>query len=148
MQVILQQDVQGTGKKGELVKVSDGYAKNFLIKKGLAVAATKQALGELKSRQAAQDHKAQQELDTANETAGAISGRTVKISAKAGESGKLFGSVTSKEVADALSAQLGVDVDKRKITLDAEIKAFGTYNAEIKLHAGVSAKIYVMVGEA
>jgi len=147
MQVILKEDVQGTGKKGELVKVSDGYAKNFLIKKGLAAPATPQALNEMKTKQAAQDYKVQQEKDAANKTAAEIGEKTVKVTAKAGENGKLFGSVTAKEVADALKTQLGVAVEKRKVALEGEIKSFGTYTAEVKLHPGISAKVFVVVGE-
>lgn len=147
MKVILQQDVQGSGKKGELVNVSDGYAKNFLLKRGLAIEATPQALNEMKAQDASRARKIQMEKDAANETAKAIEGKTLKIAGKAGESGKLFGSVTSKEVAEALKKQLRVDVDKRKIILESDIKAFGTYNAEVKLYQGISAKVYVMVGE-
>lgn len=147
MKVILQQDVQGSGKKGELVNVSDGYARNFLLKKGLAIQATPQALGEMKARDAAAARRAKLEKDAAGETAGKIEGKTVKLTAKAGESGKLFGSVTSKEIADGLAKQYGVEVDKRKITLEEDIKSYGTYPAEVKLHQGVAAKIYVMIGE-
>lgn len=147
MQVILMADVQGTGKKGEMVKVSDGYAKNFLIKRGLAVQATAQAVNEMNSKQAAKDHRLQQEREAAEKIAADIRDKTLKLTAKAGDSGKLFGSVTAKEVADALEKQLGVTVDKRKIVLEGDIKAFGTYTAEIKLHTGVTAKIFVMVGQ-
>ena len=147
MKVILQQDVQGSGKKGELVNVSDGYAKNFLLKKGLAIPATAQAMGEMKAKEASQQHKIQQEIDAANAIAKEIGDKTVKIVAKAGQGGKLFGSVTAKEVADALKAQLNIDVDKRKVSLENEVKAFGTYTAEVKLYANISAKVFVMVGE-
>ena len=147
MKVILQQDVQGSGKKGELVTVSDGYARNFLLKKGLAVEATAQALNEMKSRQASQAHKQQQELEAAQKIAADIGEKTIKINAKAGAGGKLFGSVTAKEVADELQKQLSVEVDRRKITMENEIKSFGTYTADIKLHTNVTAKVYVVVGE-
>lgn len=147
MKVILRQDVQGSGKKGDLVNVSDGYARNYLLKKGLAVAATPQALNEMKAKQASKDHKVQAETDAARRTAEEIGEKTLKIMAKAGAGGKLFGSVTAKEVADELKKQMGVDVDRRKISLESEIKAFGTYTAEIKLYTGVSAKVYVVVGE-
>lgn len=147
MKVILQQDVQGSGKKGELVNVSDGYAKNFLLKKGLAVMATPQALAEMEARQKAQQRKAQKELDEAAAAAKELEGKTIKLVAKAGAGGKLFGSVTAKEVADELKKQLGADIDKRKVTLEAEIKSYGTYTAELKLHQGIVAKVYVMVGE-
>lgn len=146
MKVILQQDVQGSGKKGDLCNVSDGYAKNFLIKKGLAIPATAQAMNEMKARDAAAARKLQLEKDTAANMAGAIEGKTLKLTGKAGESGKLFGSVTAKEVAEGLKKQFGVDVDKRKVSLE-DIKAFGTYTAEVKLYQGVTAKVYVMVGE-
>jgi large subunit ribosomal protein L9 len=145
MQVILTQDVQGSGKKGQLVNVSDGYAKNFLFKKGLAVPATKQALGEIKAKEDSLKRKAALEKEQAENSAKAIEGKTVKVSAKGGENGKLFGSVTSKEVADALKEQFGVDIDKRKISLEDDIKSFGTFNASLRLYAGVSTSIYVMV---
>lgn len=147
MKVILQQDVQGSGKKGELVNVSDGYAKNFLFKKGLAIPATAQALNEMKAKDAAAARKLQVERDAAAATAKSIDGKTLKLTGKAGESGKLFGSVTSREIADGLGKQFGVDVDKRKVSLEEDIKAFGTYTAEVKLYQGVTAKVYVMVGE-
>jgi large subunit ribosomal protein L9 len=147
MKVILQQDVQGSGKKGELVNVSDGYAKNFLIKKGLAIAATPQAMNEMKARQASLDRKTQVETDAAKATAANIGEKTIKIMAKAGVGGKLFGSVTSKEIADELKKQLQVEIDRRKISLEEDIKDFGTYTADVKLYPGVVAKVYVMVGE-
>ena len=147
MKVILLEDVQGSGKKGEVVNVSDGYAKNFLLKRGLAAEATPKAMNELKAKQASQQHKVQMEIDAASATAKEIGDRTVKLAAKAGQGGKLFGSVTSKEVSEALQKQLGVEIDKRKIVLESEIKAFGTYTAELKLYQGVTAKVFVVVGE-
>ena len=144
MKVILTQDVKGTGKKGELVEVADGYAQNFLIKRGVAIPANKQAMGEMKSKEAAKQHKIELEKQAANETAQKLEGKTVKLTAKAG---KLFGSVTSKEIAEAIEAQMGAAVDKKKITLSSEIKAFGTYNIEIKLYQGISAKMFVTVTE-
>lgn len=147
MKVILQQDVQGSGKKGDLINVSDGYAKNFLIKRGLAIAATPQAMNEMKAKEAALQRKIDNEKAAASDIAKGVEGKTLKISCKAGESGKLFGSVTAKEIAEELKKQLNVDVDKRKISLAEEIKSYGTYSADIKLYQGVSAKIFVMVGE-
>ncbi len=147
MKVILTQDVKGTGKKGELVEVADGYAQNFLIKRGVAIPANKQAMGEMKSKEAAKQHKIELEKQAANETAQKLEGKTVKLTAKAGANGKLFGSVTSKEIAEAIEAQMGAAVDKKKITLSSEIKAFGTYNIEIKLYQGISAKMFVTVTE-
>jgi large subunit ribosomal protein L9 len=147
MQVILQQDVQGSGKKGERVNVSDGYARNFLLKRGLAVQATEQALGEMKAKDDAKARKIQMEKDAAEAIKKSIEGKTVRFAGKAGDSGKLFGSVTSKEIADGLKAQFGVEADKRKITLADDIKAFGTYTVEVKLYQGVVAKVFVMVSE-
>ena len=147
MQVILKADVKGTGKKGELVKVSDGYANNFLLKKGLAMEATPAAMNELRAKEAAQERRIQLEKEAAQEQKGILQEKTVKVTAKAGAGGKLFGSVGTKEIAEAIQRGLGVELDKRKISLDAEIKAFGTYTAEIRLYNGVSAKTYVVVGE-
>ena len=140
------QDVKGTGKKGQLCKVADGYARNFLLKKGLAVEATSGAVNEMKAKQASKEHHAAVERQAAQDTADQLNEKTVKIFAKAGAGGKLFGSVTAKEIGEAVKKNLGVEVDKRKISV-AEIKAFGTYEAEIKLHPGISAKVYVVVGE-
>ena len=145
MQVILKEDVQGSGKKGQLVKVSDGYARNFLFKKGLAVEATPQALNEYKAQQAAKANREVKERANAGELAGSIEGKSLRITAKAGESGKLFGSITSKEIAQEMQSQLGVEVDRRKISLEGDIKSHGTYTAEVKLYQGVSAKVFVVV---
>ena len=147
MKVILTQDVKGSGRKGELVTVSDGYANNFLLPRKLAIPATPQALNELKNREAAAAHRLAEEQKAAEAAAKELTGKTVKIAARGGAGGKLFGSVSTKEIAEAIQKELGVELDKRKISLDAEIKAFGTYNAEIKLYAGVSAKVYVVVSE-
>lgn len=148
MQVILQQDVQGSGKKGELIKVSDGYAKNFLLKRGLAIEATPQAMAEYNAREASVQRKLQLEREDAVAIAEKLKEKTVKVAGKAGEKGKLFGSVTSREVAEALKSQYGVDVDKRKVVLDSDIKSFGTYPVEVKLPHGIVAKLFVLVGEA
>ena len=146
MKVILIQDVKGTGKKGELVNVSDGYARNFLFPKNLAKEATNQAMGELRSKEAAAQHRIQVEKEAAMATAAELEGKTVKLTAKSGVGGKLFGSVTVKEIAEALEKQYGKKVDKKKITVE-DIKAFGTYPAEVKLYTGISAKICVNAGE-
>ncbi len=148
MKVILKQDVKGSGKKGEMIEVADGYANNFLIKRGLATAATSQAVTEMKNKDASVAHKQAEELKAAQNAAAAIEGKTVKLVAKAGNGGKLFGSVTAKEIAEAVTKQLGVETDKRKITLDVDIKAFGSYTVQVKFHAGVVANIFVAVGEA
>lgn len=146
MEVILKQDVKGLGKKGEKVKASDGYARNFLFPKGLAVEANAQALTEYKNQEASKQHKIDVEVATANENRKKLDGKTVKLTAKAGQNGKLFGSVTSKDISAAMKQQLSVDIDKRKIVV-AEIKNFGTYTAEIKLYPNISASINVEVGE-
>ncbi len=147
MKVILKADVKGSGKAGQLVNVSDGYARNFLLPRGLAVEANAQAMNEFKNKEQAAKHHQEMEIKAAKEAAAALAGKTVKISAKAGQGGKLFGSVTSKEVAEALGKQLGVEIDKRKIVMESDIKAFGTYEAEVRLYTGISAAIYVLVGE-
>lgn len=146
MKVILKEDVKSIGKKGTLVNVSDGYARNFLLPKGLAVEATAGALGEMKSKQDSERHRLEQELIQAKESAAKLSGKTVKVVAKAGQNGKLFGSVTSKEISEAIKAQYSIAVDKRKIDV-ADIKNFGTYEAEVKFLQGVTAKVSVQVGE-
>ena len=146
MKVILKEDVKGQGKKGQLVDVSDGYARNFLLPRGLAMEADAQAMNDLKNKEEAARHHAAMEKQNAEEAAKALKGKTVKLTAKAGSAGRLFGSVTTKEVAEGLKAQFQVEVDKRKISM-ADVKAFGSYEAEVKLYPGISAKITVMVGE-
>ena len=146
MKVILKQDVKGHGKIGELVTVSDGYARNFLFPRGLAAEADAQAMNELKNKEEAARFHEEQEKKAAKETAQAVDGKVLKLTAKAGQGGRLFGSVTAKEVAEELAAQFGVKLDKRKIQM-ADIKAFGTYEAEIKLGYGFTAKVSVMVTE-
>ena len=146
MKVILLADVKGLGKKGEKVKASDGYARNFLFPKGLAVEANAQSLTELRNREQSNQHKIDVEVAAANDSKAKLQGKIIKITAKAGNNGKLFGSVTSKEVAAEISKQYAVKVDKRKIIVD-DIKQFGTYEFEVKLYTGISAKLFVMVGE-
>ena len=146
MKVVLKQDVKGQGKAGQLVNVSDGSARNFLFPRQLAVPADAQAMNELRTKEEAAQYHARVEKEAALESAAKLKDATVKISAKAGSSGRLFGAVTTKEVAEALNKQFGIQVDKRKIAMD-DIKAYGTYAAEIKLHAGVVAKFSVTVSE-
>ncbi|MEG0692126.1 MAG: 50S ribosomal protein L9 [Oscillospiraceae bacterium] len=147
MKVILTQDVKGSGKEGELVNVSDGYAKNFLLKKGLAIEASASAINAKQTKDSAIAHHAQVELDTAKETAKKLEGQTIKIKAKAGANGKLFGSITSKELAEELTKCYGVEVNKKKITLTSDVKAYGEFNFEVKLHTGVSATMKLIVEE-
>ena len=148
MKVILKQDVPGSGKKGELVNVSDGYGRNYLLPKGLAVEANAQAMNELKARQAAKEHHAAVEKQTAQELANRLNGKTVKLTAKAGANGKLFGSITAKEISEEIKKQFDAEIDKRKISLDTEIKAFGSYTAQTQLHPGINAQLRIEVGEA
>ncbi|HEX3039209.1 MAG TPA: 50S ribosomal protein L9 [Caproiciproducens sp.] len=147
MKVVLLEDIKGSGKKGELINVSDGYARNFLFPRKLAKEANAQAMNELKNAEEAKAFKLKSETDAAQKTADQISGKSVRLFAKAGQGGRLFGSVTSKEIAEELKKQYHVDVDKRKIVLDGDIKAFGTYECEVKLYNGISAKVYAVVGE-
>ena len=147
MKVILLEDVKAQGKKGELVEVSDGYARNFLFPKKLAKEANAQAMNELKNAEEAKAYKIKTETEAAKKAAGVLEGKTVRLTAKAGQGGRLFGSVTAKEIAEALKEQFGVEIDKRKVVVDGDIKAFGTYSCEIKLYAGITAKMYVMVAE-
>lgn len=146
MKVVLLQDVKGHGKKGELCNVSDGYARNFLFPKKLAVEADNAALNELKNREQAAAHHKQEEINAAKATAEALNGKEVVIKAKAGSNGKLFGSVTSKEIAAEIKNKLGIEIDKKKMSV-ADIKNFGEYTAEIKLYQGIVAKINVKVTE-
>ncbi len=146
MDVILKADVKGLGKKGQKVKASDGYARNFLFPKGLAVEANAQSLTELRNREQSNQHKIDMEVAAANSSKEKLQGKTVKMTAKAGNNGKLFGSVTSKEVASEIEKQFAVKVDKRKITMD-DIKNFGSYKIEVKLYTNIVAEMTVMVGE-
>ena len=146
MKVVLLADVKGHGKKGELCNVSDGYARNFLFPKKLAIEADSAALNELKNREAAAAHHKQEEINAAKATAAKLEGKSVKIIAKAGSGGRLFGSVTSKEIAAEIKTSLGIEIDRKKMTV-ADIKNFGEYTAEIKLYQGITAKLTVVVTE-
>lgn len=146
MKVVLLADVKGKGKKGELCQVSDGYARNFLFPKNLAVPADNAALSELKSREEAKEHHKKEEMDEARAAAEKLNGKSVTLHAKAGAGGRLFGSVTSKEVAEEISRALGVAVNHKKMHM-SDIKNFGEYTAEIRLYPGISAKLTVNVTE-
>ena len=146
MKVILQADVKSLGKKGELVNASDGYARNFLFPKGLAVEANASAMNDFKNKEKAKQFHKAEELKAANAVKDKLEGKTVKLTAKAGANGKLFGSVTSKDVAAKIKSEFGEDIDKRKITMQ-DIKAFGTVQADIKIYQGVTAGIFVRVSE-
>ena len=145
MKVILTQDVKGQGKKGEVKNVSDGYANNFLFKKGLAVPANNENMNILNNKNASEEHKRQVELDNAKETASKLEGKEILIKAKGGEGGRLFGSVTSMDVSVGIKETLKLDIDKRKILLKDNIKTEGVYEVEIKLHKDVTAKVKVNI---
>jgi large subunit ribosomal protein L9 len=144
MKVILLQDVKAQGKKGDLINVSDGYARNFLFPKKLAIEADKGALADLKNKEEARLFKIEQEKKQAQEIAKKLEGVQVRIKASAGADGRFYGAVTSKEVAEQLQAQHGITVDRRKIQMDS-IKAFGSYTLDVKLYTDVSGKINLLV---
>lgn len=144
MKVILLQDVKGTGKKGDICEVSDGYARNMLIKRKLAKEATSVEVNSLKIQQDAQEFHRREEIKRLTDLSREVNGKTVICSVKAGEGGKIFGSVTNQEISLALS-QMGYDIDKKKITLKEPIKNLGSFGAEIKLTPGIPCKITVQV---
>ena len=144
MKVILSADVKGLGKKGELVNASDGYARNFLFPKNLAVEANAGAMNELKNRESAKAHHIAEEKAAATDSANKVEGKTVTIHAKAGSNGKLFGAITTKEIASEIAKVFGVEVDKKKITC-ADIKSYGEFTADVKFYNGITAKVTVKV---
>lgn len=148
MKVILVKDVKGTGKKGDIKEVADGYARNFLISKGFALEATPRNLSDLVGKKSSAEHKTAVEKQNAQEIADAINGKKVVVKAKAGAGDKLFGAVTASNVADAIEEQLGKKIEKKKISLKSDIKSFGTFEADIRLYTGISASVTVDVVEA
>lgn len=144
MKVLLLQDVKGQGKKGEIIDVNDGYARNFLIKKKLATEATASVLNEMKQKKAAEEKRRKEEYDSAVEQAKRLKGLAVDVKIRCGENGKAFGAVTSKEISERL-AEIGYDVDKKKILLSDPIKSVGNYQVELRLMAGVNTFINVKV---
>lgn len=147
MKVILLQDVKSQGKKDQIIEVSEGYARNFLFPKKLAIPADAKAINDAKNRQASADHKISLERQAAKELAEKLASLTVKITADAGNEGRFYGAVTSKDIAECLKSQFKIEIDKRKIVLDAPIKAFGTYKIDVKLYTDVVGKLTVMVVE-
>lgn len=147
MKVILKADVKSLGKKGDLVNTSDGYARNFLFPKGLAIEANAQAMNEFNNKETAKKFHKAEEIKAANELKDRIEGKTFKVAAKAGANGKLFGSVTAKDVSAAIKEEMGENIDKRKISMQ-DIKAFGTTQIEVKVYQGITAKVFVKVVEA
>ena len=146
MKVVLLQDVKSLGKKDSVVTVSDGYARNFLFPRKLAIEATAGAMNDVKNKERAAEYRKKEEIAAANELKAQIDGKTVIVHAKGGKDGKLFGAVTTKDVAKALSEQLGVNVDKKKISME-DIKTFSKREAEVKLYTEISAKVTVIVEE-
>ncbi len=147
MKVIFLKDVKGTAKKGELKEVSDGYARNFLFPKGLAKEANAVNINDHKQQEKGKEIKAQREEDEARKLGESINGTKVEIFSKAGDGGRLFGAITSKDIADAVSKKLNLDIDKKKILLSDPIKTLGITEVEIKLHTKVITKITVEVKE-
>ncbi len=147
MKVILLQDVKAQGKKDQIIDVSEGYARNFLFPKKLAAPADAKAVTDAKNRKDSEKHKIELEKQAARELSKKLGDLTIKIAAEAGGDGRFYGAVTSKDIAEALKSQAGIEIDKRKIELDAPIKAFGTYRIDIKLYQGINGKLAVMVVE-
>ena len=148
MKVILQQDVKGQGKKGQMVEVSDGYARNYLLPRKLAVTATAENVNTMKQQEKARKAQQAAEKAQAEATAKKLEGILVKVSARAGEGGRLFGAVTAKEVPEALAAQHSIDIPKARLVLDEPIKACGSYSLKAKLGYEISGTLNVLVVEA
>lgn len=148
MEVILLQDVKSLGKKGEKVNVSEGYARNFILPKKLGIEANAQNLNNLKLQKAHEAKVAAENLQHAKELAASLEDKIVNVSIKSGKDGKVFGSVSSKEIAEALKSQYGIDIDKKKMVIPDAIKALGNYEVLCKLHKDVTAKLVVKVTEA
>lgn len=148
MEVVLLEDVKALGKKGQIVKVNDGYARNFILPKKLGIEATAKNLNDLKLQKANADKIAAEQLQAAKDLAAHIGEKSVTLSIKAGEGGRAFGSVSSKEIAKAISDQLGLEIDKKKLILPEPLKTFGTHEVPIKLHKDVTGKLAVKVVES
>ena len=148
MKVILLEDVKSLGKKGQIVNVSDGYARNMLLPKKLGVEATSKNMNDLKLQKAHQDKVAQENLDAAKAFAEELKDKQVTVSIKGGEGGRTYGTVSTKEISEAVKSQLGYDIDKKKMVLPSPIKELGTTMVPIKLHAKVTGELKVIVKEA
>lgn len=147
MKVILLQDVKSLGKRGELVEASDGYARNYLLPRKLAKEANAQAMNEYKNAENSKNYKIATEKAQAEGYKKQLEGKVFRMTARAGQGGKLFGSITSKQVAEEIKKQYNIAVDKRKVVLECDIKEYGTYKAEVKLFTGISANIDIQVTE-
>lgn len=148
MEVILLEDVKTLGKKGQIVKVNDGYARNFILKRNLGIEATAKNLNDLKLQRANEARIEQEKLDEAKKLAAELDGKYVTLSIKSGEGGRTFGSVSTKEIAGAVKSQLGYDIDKKKMVLDEPIRTLGTHIIHLKLHKDVTGRLEVRVTEA
>lgn len=148
MDIVLLEDVRALGKKGQIVKVSDGYARNFILPKKLGVEATPKNLNDLKLKKANEAKVAAEQLAAAKEMAEKLSGLSVTVAIKAGEGGRAFGSVSGKEIAQAAKDQLGLELDKKKLVLPESLKTFGTHQVPVKLHKDVTGTLAVKVVEA
>ena len=148
MKVILQQDVKGQGKKGQMIEVAEGYARNFLLPRKLAVAATAANMNTMKMQEKARKAEEARQKAEAEAVAEKLKGAVVKLTAKAGANGKLFGAVTAKEIAEGLMAQHGIELSKQKIVVEEPIKSFGSYQLKVKLGFEITGTVYVVVSEA
>ena len=148
MKVILTADVKGQGKKDQLVEVSDGYARNFLLPRKLAILADNKAINEMKNKEASRQHKIDTERAAARETAEKLNTIVLKFRIGAGADGHLYGSVTAKEIAEKLEKEYGVVVDKRKITIPTPIKAYGSFDLDVRLYTDVTGKIHLIVTDS
>ena len=147
MKVILLADVKGQGKKNDVIEVSDGYGKNFLIPRKLAKVADAQSLNDVKVKEEARIYRIETEKNQAKELAERLKGMQVKVTASCGADGRLYGSVTAKDISEQLEKQFGISIDKRKLVLNDPIKAYGKYEIEAKLYPEVTGKVYVLVCE-
>ena len=148
MKVVLLEDVKSLGKKGEIVEVSEGYARNFIIPKKKGVEANNENLNTLKLQKANEEKIAKEKLEAAKELAAKLNEASVSLTIKGGKDGRTFGSVSSKEIEEAIKAQLGLEIDKKKLVIAEPIKTFGNHEVKVKLHKDVTAGLNVKVGEA
>lgn len=147
MKVILQKDVSGTGRKGEIKEVSDGHARNYLIPKGLAVEASGANLRDYENKKRQEEKKHREDTEEALRVKSLIEGKVLTMRAKAGGSGKLFGTITNKEIADHIKSEFGLDIDKKKVQLTGQIKSLGDYDITVKLYHEISAKLRLNIVE-
>ena len=148
MKVILLKDIKGTGKKDQILEVSDGFGRNYLLPRKLAVEATSEALNSIEKSKSAAKHREDVKKNEAEQAARDLKGKTVTVKVRAGENGRLYGSITTQEIADALKAQHGVELDKRKIELDEKVTSVGQTTITLKMYAGVSTKMNLVIEAA